>query len=97
MSILRFLLKKKDGDGILPNPNGTLFGSVSPRIIDECNQRVSEVLCASPSVSASTDSPKSSAKKRGKYATYSPSDLRNHNISVVYIPHRVPTDYSLWT
>ena len=66
MSILRFLV-------ILPNPNGALSECVSPRIIDECNRRVSEVLCVSPSASPSADSP-TSGKKRGKYATYSPSD-----------------------
>ena len=52
------LVKKKDGEDKMPNPNGKLSGSVSPRIIDECNQRISEVLCVFPSASASMDSPK---------------------------------------
>ena len=48
-------------DGILSSPSGDLSECVSPRIIDECSERVSEVMCMSPN----TGSPASFAKKRG--------------------------------
>lgn len=62
MSILRYVKR----GSILPNPNGQLSASLSPRSIQECNTRVSEVMDKSTTPNSS--------KKRGSYSTYSPRD-----------------------
>ena len=57
---------------MLPNPNGPLSEHLSPRGIEECNSRVSEIM----EKQTNTSSNKSPMRTltRGKYAIYSPTD-----------------------
>ena len=70
MSLLKYL-EKKDGS-LIPNPNGPLSEHLSPRGIEECNSRVSEIT-EKQSNTSSNKSPMRTPT-RGKYAIYSPND-----------------------
>ena len=69
MSLLKYL-KKKDGS-LLPSPNGPLSEHLSPRGIEECNSRVSEIM--EKQTNSSNKSPMRTPT-RGKYVIYSPND-----------------------
>ena len=56
---------------MLPNPNGPLSEHLSPRGIEECNSRVSEIM--EKQTNSSNKSPMRTPT-RGKSAIYSPND-----------------------
>jgi hypothetical protein len=70
MSLLKYL-KKKDGS-LIPNPNGPLSEHLSPRGIEECNSRVSEI--TEKQTNTSSNKSPMRTPTRGKYAIYSSND-----------------------
>ena len=68
MSILKYFKR----GGVLPNPNGHLSTSLSPRSIQECNTRVSEVLDKSPAAPS---------KKRG----FNNTEIKYFKVLVLYL------------